>query len=688
MAERSTGARQSDEEILAALDAAPGAFAVFFRRHVAELLDHFLSRTHDSALAADLCAETFAAALDGAHRFNRSRGSAAAWLFQIAERELAHAERVGTARDRARRRLGLAALVPARDAPAGLAVPASGGGFVSDLDAVPASSRGFVSDLDAVPASGGGFVSDLDAVPASGGGFVSDLEEELVAAARYRAERRSRPPVLPRPSPAALRGGVAVGAALALGAIVAAIVLQGGNGGTLAGERSAAALPPTATFRLPPMQPLAPCGQPASEPLVDGGPIPGISLLGRPQRDADALPLDPGLLPIGSFDPRSARRATHTRLWSTVHVVPSLDVAVDGRCGSRDGPGLCLVADEREFACFAAADVEGGRALARTSAYTVVGLVPDGVDRVTIYASGPPVGAEVVENVYEAQLDDAPGSQLEVAFSRPEPDGCRRTVAADLLAQVAVLRDQPRPSHALPRAARDAFAEWEWSLDAVVESGARFWGRSVTVDFWAVPVVPRGAAECAPATRVCIVAVSERSGAWAHCVLGRNRDGEDWVIAGLLRDHAVIFGVVPDGVTGARVTRRGATVEVDAHDNVFGGVLPFPYRVRDQTRVELLREDAAATPLVGIVDAGGPVDDIVGQLRARGYETLDEITPGGTLQPRSIVYWWPGRATLEEAFEVAGPARADEVAPIDDTERIPRPVLDTDAPVVVVVGTG
>jgi hypothetical protein len=40
MAERSTGPRQSDEEILASLDAAPDAIAVFYRRHAGGLLSH------------------------------------------------------------------------------------------------------------------------------------------------------------------------------------------------------------------------------------------------------------------------------------------------------------------------------------------------------------------------------------------------------------------------------------------------------------------------------------------------------------------------------------------------------------------------------------------------------------------------------------------------------------------------
>jgi RNA polymerase sigma factor (sigma-70 family) len=103
-------AQPDDEAILAALDTAPEAFAVFYRRHVAALLGYFLRRTRDPELAADLCAETFAAALDGAHRFDPARGPAVAWLYGIARRLLAHAQRRGAVEDRARRRLGMAPL--------------------------------------------------------------------------------------------------------------------------------------------------------------------------------------------------------------------------------------------------------------------------------------------------------------------------------------------------------------------------------------------------------------------------------------------------------------------------------------------------------------------------------------------------------------------------------------------------
>jgi len=641
MTERSTGARRSDEEILAALDAAPDAYAAFYRRHVGGLLRHLTRRTQDPALAADLCAEAFAAVLESAHRFQPRRGSAAARLYTIADRLLEQHARRGTAPDRARRRLGLAPLEPPREA---------------------------------VAASG----------PRLDGGFFAYLEEELVAAARFRAGRRVRWAELPRPSRAALRGAIAGAVALGLVALAAALVLRGGDEDNASAERSAATLPPSVRFRLLPMQPLAICPQPVRQALGNGGAVAGIALLRRPQRDADALPFAAGRLPIGTFDPRSTRRATHTRLWSAVHVVPSPEVAADGECGSHVGPGLCLVADEREFRCFTAVDVAWGRAVARTTASTLVGIVPDGVERVTVPGLGPPVSAEVVDNVYEARVDAPAGVGIELAFDGAGRDGCRRTVDPQLLSEVALLRDNPRPSPEFPQAARDALGHWQ--LDAVVDEGARFWGGGEAVEFWAVPVVPRGRPECAPAARVCVVAVAERPGGAAQCVLGRNRRGQNWSLGQLFPDQSVIFGTVPDGVTEVRVTHHGETAVVDAHDNVFGGVLPFPYRTRDVPRVELVRGRADVEPLVGIVDAGGPVDDVVARLHGRGYDTLHEITPGRTLPPRSIVYWWPGTESLEQAFEVAGTAGVQAVEPIRDTERIPRPVLDTKAPIVLVVG--
>jgi DNA-directed RNA polymerase specialized sigma24 family protein len=98
-------ATESDDELLASLE--PGSFAVFYSRHVEDLVAFFMRRTRDAELAADLTVETFAAALVARARFDPGRGSASAWLFGIALHKLARVERREAAERRARRRLGM-----------------------------------------------------------------------------------------------------------------------------------------------------------------------------------------------------------------------------------------------------------------------------------------------------------------------------------------------------------------------------------------------------------------------------------------------------------------------------------------------------------------------------------------------------------------------------------------------------
>ena len=98
-------ATESDDELLASLE--PGSFAVFYRRHVEDLVAFFMRRTRNAELAADLTAETFAAALVARARFDPARGCGSAWLFGIALHKLARTERRTEAERRARRRLGM-----------------------------------------------------------------------------------------------------------------------------------------------------------------------------------------------------------------------------------------------------------------------------------------------------------------------------------------------------------------------------------------------------------------------------------------------------------------------------------------------------------------------------------------------------------------------------------------------------
>ncbi len=96
---------RSDEDLLAAHD--PASFEQFYVRHVDGVLGFFARRTRDAELAADLTAETFAAALMGRRRFQPHAGAAGAWLFGIAIKKLADAQRHGYAERRACRRLGM-----------------------------------------------------------------------------------------------------------------------------------------------------------------------------------------------------------------------------------------------------------------------------------------------------------------------------------------------------------------------------------------------------------------------------------------------------------------------------------------------------------------------------------------------------------------------------------------------------
>src|SRR3954463_16800174 len=95
----------SDEELLTSREL--GSFAVFYRAHVEELLGFFCRRTRDPELAADLTAETFAAALAGRRRYRPEAPPAGGWLYGIATKKLADAQRRGYAERRARRRLGM-----------------------------------------------------------------------------------------------------------------------------------------------------------------------------------------------------------------------------------------------------------------------------------------------------------------------------------------------------------------------------------------------------------------------------------------------------------------------------------------------------------------------------------------------------------------------------------------------------
>ena len=99
---------RSDEELLAATAADPEAFAAFYRRHLRPVLAYHLHRTGRRDLAADLAAETFAAALESLPRYEPREGRALGWLYAIAANKLADSARRGAVAAASRRALGLA----------------------------------------------------------------------------------------------------------------------------------------------------------------------------------------------------------------------------------------------------------------------------------------------------------------------------------------------------------------------------------------------------------------------------------------------------------------------------------------------------------------------------------------------------------------------------------------------------
>jgi RNA polymerase sigma factor (sigma-70 family) len=102
--------RRSDAELLATTATDRRAFAVFYRRHVTSVLTYLMSRTGRPELAADICAEVFAAALEAPNNYDPVRGAARSWLFAMASSRLVDAARRGTVEERARARLGMPVL--------------------------------------------------------------------------------------------------------------------------------------------------------------------------------------------------------------------------------------------------------------------------------------------------------------------------------------------------------------------------------------------------------------------------------------------------------------------------------------------------------------------------------------------------------------------------------------------------
>ena len=83
----------------------PAEIEQLYRGHARRLAGYLMRATGDAEAAADLTAETFAAALLARERYRPELGAPTTWLYGIAAHKLTDWRRRGYAEDRARRRL-------------------------------------------------------------------------------------------------------------------------------------------------------------------------------------------------------------------------------------------------------------------------------------------------------------------------------------------------------------------------------------------------------------------------------------------------------------------------------------------------------------------------------------------------------------------------------------------------------
>src|SRR5215216_3104890 len=122
----------TDEALL--LSGEPEDFGRFYDRYVRSLLAYFQRRTRDPEVAADLTAETFAAALGARARFEARSVPASVWLFAIAHHKLTDYYRRGSAEDRMRRRLGVERVPVGAEDVSYRVTPVSGGDAAAEAE--------------------------------------------------------------------------------------------------------------------------------------------------------------------------------------------------------------------------------------------------------------------------------------------------------------------------------------------------------------------------------------------------------------------------------------------------------------------------------------------------------------------------------------------------------------------------
>jgi hypothetical protein len=462
--------------------------------------------------------------------------------------------------------------------------------------------------------------------------FIAELEAEL----RSAAERRARRPRLAPPRRALV----------VLAMCLAALAVAAGAVRLLAGGRELPGGPPPGTLvELVPAVPVESCAKPdatAPRSIVPAALADMLGVLRRGRHEPDGLPALAGSsggdswVPLGAWSRDGVRRAGLGRLRGELHLVPGLAPDTDARrrCAElaavprripSDRPAVCLIlgpAGGNLFAaCFAPEQIRSGAAVALDGSIAY-GVVPDGVDAVTLEAGGRSERADVVENVYEAASPARAGEMVSVRLEGGNRCGAGPDPA--LLNAVAALRQPPAPGANVPRAVLAAVP------GRPLEDAARIAGGGDEITYWVVPL-SEGGAPCAPGDRACVV--PERDGRTVGppvCADARRVVEEGALLAGPYEDRVIVYGL-PRGGT-ARVSidlDHEPAGGVDAIDGVAAGLLPEGVRWRDSARVDFTSEPARRGEGTVALLNGTARKGLATTAQGKLVERVPELLPAG-----------------------------------------------------------
>ena len=482
--------------------------------------------------------------------------------------------------------------------------------------------------------------------------FLKDFEGEL----RDAAERRQASAHRVRRSGVS-RVLVPAVAVASVAAFIAAVVIVGG--GTDPMEETVATTGPTgpdrvsATFTLEALT----AGSACTAPREVRGDAAGLqatdayAIFRRGQRSPDAVAdEETARLPVRSYYFAATR--SPSGLGERFLLVPS--PAVNVPCGAAashgEGAGVCVVG-RVVSRCFPWPDVREARAAALVEPGKVVGVVPDGVDRVVISAGGERVTATVIENAYLARVPGLQqGDRVTVTHVLESLDGC---APSERMRTLVPVLDKPANPGGVPPAVRKSL---DIGLDSrVAAQYARIAGGGDGVTYWVIPQL-RCEDRSLDADQVCIYPLfdgqEEGGGGGTACATVEEIEAgkAGWIHFPLRDGGDAAAGFAKPGATTAfaRIDRDDYAAELQVKDGVFAGTLVGHELKGEVGGLEITFEvpdDSGTGPEVAVLNGttmAGSAEEVMAELADVNYRR--GVTGNFSEQnvKTSTVYYRPG----------------------------------------------